>query len=679
MRELNTYVIRIFIYLSMIVIMTLPAKGATYFVDDDNEAGPWMGTRDYPFKTISSGLDFAGEGDVICAAEGIYEETLAVPFNVTLKGGYETGWEARDPRNFMTIVDGGGNSTIVTITSGSIIDGLIVQNGAVGVQASSTGIMTVRNCLIRNLQGEDGDPGGAYPPKQGAAAYGIDVEYASLQIEDNVIENICAGAGGDGGIAEYSAYPGAPGGEAAGIRTLHTEGLTIENNVFSQIYGGAGGEGGWDGWNHSEDGGDGGRAYGIFCDQNIDSSLIVSNTISNIWSGSGGNSVWAHTTAGDGGAAGTAGGIYILNFSVENEFRDNRINGILGGNGGDGGDAGDYPGWGEPGFGGNGAGAYGIHLKFTSSSNSMNNLIRSITGGDGGDGGGGWSLSICGDGGDGGNGDGMYLGYSDSGEFQSCNNTIHNVSGGNGGNGGLSMQYPAKVPACENDIAAIKANSKNIRPTSKYLTPTPTPYQEPTPTYTPTGGPNCCGSGGDGGDARGIHRGYGMQEDEYLSNIISGIYGGNPGECFSPQTGPGYGFSSADASLTLEHNNLYDCSSALYHNCSPGTGAMNADPLWTSGPLGDHYLSSSASGQPADSPCINAGDTSALDRGLAQNYTVQTNHHFDEQTVDMGYHYYIKPPDNPVPASSAVTCILTAVLLSAAMLLRKGSAPWSNP
>lgn len=67
----------------------------------------------------------------------------------------------------------------------------------------------------------------------------------------------------------------------------------------------------------------------------------------------------------------------------------------------------------------------------------------------------------------------------------------------------------------------------------------------------------------------------------------------------------------------------------------PGTGNINANPLFTSGPFGNYYLSQIASGQGANSPCVDAGDpTSEMISG-----TTRTDEYPDTGIIDMGYHY----------------------------------------
>jgi parallel beta helix pectate lyase-like protein len=65
-----------------------------------------------------------------------------------------------------------------------------------------------------------------------------------------------------------------------------------------------------------------------------------------------------------------------------------------------------------------------------------------------------------------------------------------------------------------------------------------------------------------------------------------------------------------------------------------GTGCIDADPLFTTGALGDSYLSHIATGQAADSPCIDAGKPS-----IAAYASTRTDHALDLGIVDIGYHY----------------------------------------
>lgn len=79
------------------------------------------------------------------------------------------------------------------------------------------------------------------------------------------------------------------------------------------------------------------------------------------------------------------------------------------------------------------------------------------------------------------------------------------------------------------------------------------------------------------------------------------------------------------------------------HSCLPeradlGQGNISDDPLFTTGPLGTHYLSCIDAGQAANSPCINAGHGTSESLGL-DKLTTRTDGGFDVGVADMGYHY----------------------------------------
>jgi hypothetical protein len=69
-----------------------------------------------------------------------------------------------------------------------------------------------------------------------------------------------------------------------------------------------------------------------------------------------------------------------------------------------------------------------------------------------------------------------------------------------------------------------------------------------------------------------------------------------------------------------------------------GTGNINANPLFVSGPAGNYYLSQVAAGQALQSPCVDAGSDLAVNLGL-DDLTTRTDQFRDKGVVDMGYHY----------------------------------------
>jgi len=74
----------------------------------------------------------------------------------------------------------------------------------------------------------------------------------------------------------------------------------------------------------------------------------------------------------------------------------------------------------------------------------------------------------------------------------------------------------------------------------------------------------------------------------------------------------------------------------------PGIGNIDLDPLLTSGPLGDFYLSQIPAGQLFNSPCLDTGSDLASVFGL-DIFTTRIDHIGDAGNVDMGFHYTPEP------------------------------------
>jgi len=137
---------------------------------------------------------------------------------------------------------------------------------------------------------------------------------------------------------------------------------------------------------------------------------------------------------------------------------------------------------------------------------------------------------------------------------------------------------------------------------------------------------------------------------------------------------------------TLELNQFYDdwggsdrvgpvdhCS--LEGSAYPGGGNMHdVDPIFASGPLGDYYLSSIAAGQEADSPCIDAGSTSASIAGVS-HLTTRTDGAFDTGWLDIGYHYSATPPTIECFVSAGSEPLAPGDTLSASVSIENAGLP----
>lgn len=100
--------------------------------------------------------------------------------------------------------------------------------------------------------------------------------------------------------------------------------------------------------------------------------------------------------------------------------------------------------------------------------------------------------------------------------------------------------------------------------------------------------------------------------------------------------------SFAPSSVSISYSDLEggQASVEVSSNCTLnwGSGMIDKDPLFAPGPCGFHYLSQVAAGQPADSPCVDAGSGPASNAGMDTLWT-RTDGAFDSGTVDLGFHY----------------------------------------
>jgi len=112
-------------------------------------------------------------------------------------------------------------------------------------------------------------------------------------------------------------------------------------------------------------------------------------------------------------------------------------------------------------------------------------------------------------------------------------------------------------------------------------------------------------------------------------------------------------WGNTDDSGTTEQAQIYSgapavnsCCIQAYSGNLPGTDNIADDPLFVVGPWGDYYLSQTAAGQAATSPCCDAGEALPEDVSLA-GYTTRTDHIEDSGLIDMGHHYPAAYPAYP--------------------------------
>lgn len=116
--------------------------GSTIYVDDDNIAGPWDGTIDYPYRFIQDGIDHATAGDTVSVFAGTYTENVVVSKSLHLIG----------ENKYSTIITGDGFGTVVKIIAGNItVSGFTIER--CGGNPNNAGILvhTSDNLITDNV------------------------------------------------------------------------------------------------------------------------------------------------------------------------------------------------------------------------------------------------------------------------------------------------------------------------------------------------------------------------------------------------------------------------------------------------------------------------------------------------------------------------------------------------
>jgi hypothetical protein len=113
------------------------------YVDDSNVAGPWDGSSDHPFSTVSHGLSLVSPGGTVFVRNGIYNESLYFYQNCTLLGeSKENVILGNSYADWALKITGTEPSIISTVT--------IIGTGNFGVIFDAAAHKTVTNCVIRN-------------------------------------------------------------------------------------------------------------------------------------------------------------------------------------------------------------------------------------------------------------------------------------------------------------------------------------------------------------------------------------------------------------------------------------------------------------------------------------------------------------------------------------------------
>jgi serine protease len=273
--------------------------------------------------TIQAAIDAAASGDTVLVAPGTYGE--AINFN----GKIITVTSEQGPA--VTVIDAGGQPTVVTFTSGetrnAILSGFTITGGrntysGAGISVSFSSPTIRENIITGN---------------SGCSGVGIDSYFSSPRIEHNTISrNVVDGCTGGWGIGIYVGGNSTAEiignvivdnrGEAAsggGIALFAAGNAVVVGNVIARNATAGAAGCGWGG----------GMAIANFVQATIVNNLIVGNSAcyggALHWRGSSGNTMLVNNTIADNAAASWPG-IYATGVDARNQIYNNIISARFG-------------------------------------------------------------------------------------------------------------------------------------------------------------------------------------------------------------------------------------------------------------------------------------------------------------------------------------------------------------
>ena len=216
------------------------------------------------YSSIQKAIDSARDGATIRISRGTYLETITItaPKTLTLQGGWNQGFTSRSDDSSLTVIDGGGNGSVVNIRAGPgvaitlTIEGFTIRNGKADKGGGGISILSVGGSvdttLVNNtISGNTANnEGGGIRVESGSGGVALVTLTGNVITGNNVTHLVERQGGWDGGgVAAFASGSG-------------TTTLRLTNNLIT------GNEAAW-----------GGGVFGYAWGSNATVTVVLTNNI----------------------------------------------------------------------------------------------------------------------------------------------------------------------------------------------------------------------------------------------------------------------------------------------------------------------------------------------------------------------------------------------------------------
>ena len=117
----------------------------TYYVDDDNTAGPWDGSTAHPYRYIQDAIGVASPGERIQVLAGTYSENLIIRSN-------KTSIDLFGEDKSTTIITGGGSGDVLTISATGVdVSDFTIKSSGTGSTNAAIKINASDSVIVNNI------------------------------------------------------------------------------------------------------------------------------------------------------------------------------------------------------------------------------------------------------------------------------------------------------------------------------------------------------------------------------------------------------------------------------------------------------------------------------------------------------------------------------------------------